>query len=135
MEKVQLSFNCRTAGERVLERSTLVNIRVDTVDEAVALYQELKASLGNGAVISEHEYLPQIPICGPVNSPTMPNRYELARLPSPRPVAQQSESPGKCPRCGAGLILRTAKKGPNTGSQFWSCGAFYTRGCLFTKPA
>jgi predicted RNA-binding Zn-ribbon protein involved in translation (DUF1610 family) len=137
MEKVQLSFNCRTAGERVLERSTLVNIRVDTVDEAVALYQELKASLGNGAVISEHEYLPQIPNRVPVNMPVVPNRYEPTRLPAPRPAVEveQPESPGKCPRCGAGLILRTAKKGPRAGGQFWSCGAFYTRGCLFTRPA
>ena len=37
MEKVQLSFNCRTAGERVVERSTLVNIRTDSVDEATDL--------------------------------------------------------------------------------------------------
>lgn len=139
MEKVQLSFNCRTAGERVLERSTLVNIRVDTVDEAVALYQELKASLGNGAIISEHEYLPEVPNRVPVNVPAMPNRYAPAHLPAPRPAIQlpenPAENPGKCPRCGAGLILRTAKKGINAGSQFWSCGAFYTRGCLFTKPA
>lgn len=135
MEKVQLSFNCRTAGERVLERSTLVNIRVDTVDEAVALYQELKASLGNGAIISEHEYLPQIPNRISVNPPAMPNRYEPVRLPAARQAVQQPDSPGKCPRCGAGLILRTAKKGINAGSQFWSCGAFYTKGCLFTKPA
>jgi len=135
MEKIQLSFNARTSGERVIERSTLVNIRVDTVDEAVALYQELKASLGNGAIISEHEYLPQIPNRVHVNLPSAPDRYEPTRLPAPRPAVEQPESPGRCPRCGAGLILRTAKKGLNAGSQFWSCGAFYTKGCLFTKPA
>ena len=79
MEKFQLSFNCRTAGERVLERSTLVNIRVDTVDEAVALYQELKASLGNGAVISEHKYLPQIPTACPLISRTGMSQHAYQR--------------------------------------------------------
>lgn len=29
-----------------------------------------------------------------------------------------------CPRCGEKLILRTAKKGPNAGSQFYGCSAF-----------
>jgi predicted RNA-binding Zn-ribbon protein involved in translation (DUF1610 family) len=26
-----------------------------------------------------------------------------------------------CPRCGSALILRTARKGRNRGSQFWGC--------------
>lgn len=29
-----------------------------------------------------------------------------------------------CPRCGAAMILRTAKKGDNVGKQFWGCTAF-----------
>ena len=29
-----------------------------------------------------------------------------------------------CPRCGAKLILRTAKKGKNIGNQFWGCSSF-----------
>lgn len=124
MEKVQLSFNCRTSGERVIERSTLINIRTDTVNEGVALYQELLRRLGDGAMISEHEYLPQIPA-----------RVPQRQLPATSVAIVEPESTGKCPRCGAGLILRTAKKGLNAGSQFWSCGAFYSKGCLFTKPS
>jgi ssDNA-binding Zn-finger/Zn-ribbon topoisomerase 1 len=27
----------------------------------------------------------------------------------------------KCPKCGALMALRTAKAGPNQGSQFWGC--------------
>jgi restriction system protein len=38
----------------------------------------------------------------------------------------------KCPKCGSSLVLRTAKKGPSSGSKFWGCSAFpkckYTRG-------
>ena len=29
-----------------------------------------------------------------------------------------------CPRCGAKLVLRTAKKGANAGNQFYGCSAF-----------
>ena len=29
-----------------------------------------------------------------------------------------------CPRCGKPLALRTARKGPNAGSQFWGCSAY-----------
>ena len=45
-----------------------------------------------------------------------------------KPVAPSSA----CPRCGADLVLRTAKKGPNAGSQFYGCSNYpkcrYTRG-------
>ncbi|MEA5020080.1 MAG: topoisomerase DNA-binding C4 zinc finger domain-containing protein [Gordonibacter sp.] len=36
-----------------------------------------------------------------------------------------------CPRCGAVLIVRTAKKGSNAGNQFYGCSSFPR--CRFTK--
>ncbi len=30
----------------------------------------------------------------------------------------------KCPQCGKPMVLRTAKKGVNTGKQFWGCSAY-----------
>jgi predicted RNA-binding Zn-ribbon protein involved in translation (DUF1610 family) len=30
----------------------------------------------------------------------------------------------KCPKCGSSMVLRTAKKGANAGSQFWGCSAY-----------
>jgi rRNA maturation endonuclease Nob1 len=36
-----------------------------------------------------------------------------------------------CPKCGANLILRTAKKGSNAGNQFWGCSNFPK--CRFIK--
>ena len=36
-----------------------------------------------------------------------------------------------CPRCGAALIVRTAKKGSNAGNQFYGCSSFPR--CRFTK--
>ena len=29
-----------------------------------------------------------------------------------------------CPKCGSKMVLRTAKKGPNSGKQFWGCTQF-----------
>lgn len=36
-----------------------------------------------------------------------------------------------CPRCGAELVLRTAKKGQNRGDQFYGCSSFPK--CRFTR--
>ena len=38
---------------------------------------------------------------------------------------------GLCPRCGAPLVVRTAKKGPNAGSQFLGCSRYPD--CKYTK--
>jgi ssDNA-binding Zn-finger/Zn-ribbon topoisomerase 1 len=37
-----------------------------------------------------------------------------------------------CPKCEQEMILRTAKKGRNSGQNFWGCSA-YPR-CRFTLP-
>ena len=36
----------------------------------------------------------------------------------------ESQKDHVCPRCGAELVLRTAKKGENAGKQFYGCSAF-----------
>lgn len=38
-----------------------------------------------------------------------------------------------CPDCGQPMAIRTAKTGPNEGSQFWGCTAY--PGCKATAPA
>lgn len=30
----------------------------------------------------------------------------------------------KCPRCGKAMMVRTAKRGPNAGGQFWGCSGY-----------
>lgn len=30
----------------------------------------------------------------------------------------------KCPACGSSMVLRTAKRGPGAGKQFWGCSAY-----------
>ena len=29
-----------------------------------------------------------------------------------------------CPRCGKSMVLRTAKKGENSGNKFWGCSGY-----------
>ncbi len=62
--------------------------------------------------------------------------------PSPSPKTSPSaagfgqnaptETPA-CPQCGAGMVLRTAKRGANTGQQFWGCSSFPK--CRGTMPS
>jgi restriction system protein len=37
-----------------------------------------------------------------------------------------------CPKCESEMVLRTARKGPNAGGQFWGCQAYPQ--CGFTMP-
>jgi len=132
MEKVQLSFNCRTTGERVLERSTLVNIRTDSVDEATELYRELMAKLGKDAIISEHEQLPQIPTRVPVRLPEPGFRNEPVRVNQ----SNDSEQPPLCPRCEIPMTLRVVKKpGKYLNTRFYGCRNWARNGCLERIPA
>jgi hypothetical protein len=64
-----------------------------------------------------------------------PNKANAATgapgLPAPAPVpatdistAQEeprSETEPVCPKCGAGMVLREAKRGANVGGRFWGC--------------
>jgi restriction system protein len=39
-------------------------------------------------------------------------------------IANVPSDPPQCPKCGRRMILRTAKRGPEAGSQFWGCSGF-----------
>jgi restriction system protein len=39
-------------------------------------------------------------------------------------VAAQAASRPNCPRCGAAMELRTARKGANAGNAFWGCSTY-----------
>lgn len=40
------------------------------------------------------------------------------------PLAVGRSAQPACPVCGAGMVLRTARKGSNAGSKFWGCASF-----------
>ncbi|CCK80600.1 putative nuclease [Desulfobacula toluolica Tol2] len=39
-------------------------------------------------------------------------------------IVEEKQDAVTCPKCGNVMILRTAKKGPNAGTQFWGCSTF-----------
>ncbi len=40
---------------------------------------------------------------------------------NPQPSSLPPQLAPDCPRCGSPMVRRTAKRGPNAGSQFWGC--------------
>lgn len=46
-------------------------------------------------------------------------------------TGDQKDEPGMCPRCGGTLVLRTAKRGPNAGQQFYGCSNYPK--CRYTR--
>lgn len=39
-----------------------------------------------------------------------------------------------CPKCGAPMVLRTAKRGSNRGNQFWGCSKYFATKCRGSLP-
>ncbi|MDD6729414.1 MAG: NERD domain-containing protein [Eggerthellaceae bacterium] len=50
-------------------------------------------------------------------------KEQVAQPPAAAPAAAQA-GPGVCPRCGSPLVLRTAKRGPRAGKQFYGCSSY-----------
>ena len=46
-------------------------------------------------------------------------------------INEQQHNPTKCPRCGGKLVIRTAKKGVNAGTQFYGCSNYPE--CKYTR--
>lgn len=68
----------------------------------------------------------------PEPAPFVPPAAEPAPAEAAAPVPPRSEvQPMRCPRCGGELILRTARKGTNTGNRFYGCGNFPK--CRYTQ--
>ena len=61
-------------------------------------------------------------------------RPPVARPAAARPAEPPRQEPSDqtdptaaapvCPACGKAMLLRTARKGPKAGSQFWGCSGF-----------
>jgi hypothetical protein len=106
-------------GDKIIEKSLLINIRGEQLPVVVANFQTLRSRL-NGDLAGAT--LPKLPDARP-NIMVLEPQEE-----------QQSNYPGNCERCGAAMVLKVARKGPHAGQQFWACCA-YSKGCLSTKPA
>ncbi len=49
------------------------------------------------------------------------NRNHVAHL---KKKQQVSEASGNCPKCGSQLVMRVARKGANTGNNFYGCSSY-----------
>ncbi|MFC3118296.1 topoisomerase DNA-binding C4 zinc finger domain-containing protein [Jhaorihella thermophila] len=54
-----------------------------------------------------------------------PQPPRTSRVATPTPPRQTATS-GRptCPRCGASMVRRIARRGPNAGGQFWGCSRY-----------
>lgn len=48
----------------------------------------------------------------------------MAALVPTESACSSAEVAPECPKCGAAMVLREAKKGPNAGSRFWGCSQY-----------
>ena len=63
-------------------------------------------------------------ICAAIESARMEQSWATNRQ-HVRNLKKRTESAQKqCPRCGKQMVLRTTRKGPNKGHQFWGCKGF-----------
>ena len=58
-------------------------------------------------------------------------REKARELPS-RPVANVQSTIPTCPKCGSGMVIRKASKGPQVGQSFWGCSKYPN--CRGTRP-
>ena len=58
-------------------------------------------------------------------------KYDEFVTESANPMTNTSSKELICPKCGNKLVLRTAKKGPNAGNQFYGCSGY--PGCKYIK--
>lgn len=49
------------------------------------------------------------------------NRHHVAHV---KQIIESKNNNKSCPKCGSNMVLREAKRGPNTGNKFWGCSSF-----------
>jgi hypothetical protein len=71
------------------------------------------------------------PLGSKAREPIPPIGAQLPAASAERPQAGMTAPPGQpvavapvCPKCGSHMVLRTAKRGPQTGAQFYGCSSF-----------
>ena len=117
----QINYAIKKDGQnRVTETSLLLNIRGSDLPLVVSNYVILKNKVSPDLAVST---LPKLPAPSP--------QVAVAE----RADSRQPEYPGACDVCGAGMVIKTARKGARAGQRFWSCSSYASRGCLFTRPA
>src|SRR3989344_6435020 len=113
----QINYAIKKDGQgRTTETSLLLNIRGSQLPIVVSNFVSLQNKVCPGLVVPN---LPKL-------TPASPQVAVAERIEQQRP-----EYPGACDVCGAGMILKTARKGSRAGQRFWSCSSYQSLGCLF----
>ncbi len=89
-----------------------------------------------GVLVTTGEFTSSAKQFGGKNGIRLINGKELERLLRVTAIEDASDPvdtthPPECPVCKSPMVKRTAKKGPNPGSQFWGCSRF--PGCRGTR--
>lgn len=72
-----------------------------------------------------------------IDGPLLLQLLETGRKAKPGPAKAQVSAPElrslpACPKCGADMVVREARKGPSAGNKFWGCSRFPD--CRGTSP-
>lgn len=78
--------------------------------EAIRFAEDKPIELIDGAKLMEYVRMADTTVPSTTKSPMHP--------------AQAVPSTPICPQCGSNMVLRTAKKGSNIGTQFWGCATY-----------
>lgn len=119
----------RKGGERLLVQCKhwrMVKVGVKVVREIYGVVAAEGAT--GGVVISSGTFTQEAKDFSMGKPIELINGSELLRLiaevqRSPMPLSKKTNG-RTCPLCGAEMVLRIAKKGPNVGEKFWGCSAF-----------
>ena len=122
------------------DRSELKSINVDSEDTYVCSHSDLSSVIDKcwdklPDSISEEEaeriYSALLPL---TEADEEKRNKHIEQVLEAKESKKYNASGNRCPYCGGMLVLRTARKGPNAGSQFYGCSNFpdcrYTRNLI-----
>jgi len=132
-----VDLSIRRGGERLLvqcKRWRMDKVGVKVVRELYGVVAAEGAT--GGVVISSGTFTQEAKDFARGKPLELLDGSELLRLiadvqRSPSLLSKRSNG-SACPLCGAEMVVRTVKKGPNVGEKFWGCSAFPK--CRSTKP-
>lgn len=136
-------------GERVLvqcKQWRAFKVSVATVRELLGVVASERADRGivvtSGRFTQEaKDFAQQNPRIELVDGPQLAQLIQDVQAGPSAASNSIAETPGQaaeplCPHCGSSMMLRTARKGQNAGSQFWGCSKYpQCRGVRQLEPA
>lgn len=132
--KTQMPDNV-TSSATFLKYIHSFNKKIFTAAEVAELIQrinDLKLERGIKTGFQHRKFVRQIVnekhvVNNPKIKSAISNQIRVSKnelLPQPEPVAEEIVEEKLCPKCGAMMIQRTAKRGSHIGERFWGCSNY-----------